>query len=151
MKKIIVTILVGILLISCSKNPLEKYAKDNNIELYTQSVDTIYCNIDSVDYYNRLVTNKMNELMYKFHINPDLPDDSILAYKEYVVIEPNICGEPNSLLYRGLDIYGNSYCIYALYDGRIISKEQYCQTYINFEEKQTKLAMFIENLLDKGV
>ncbi len=151
MKKFIF-ILFGILLVSCSKNnPIEQYAKDNNIELYTQSVDTVYCNIDSIDYYYQLVTDKTRELIDKVHKNIDLPDDSIEAYNEYIMIEPSTYGKPNSLLYKGWDTEGNLHYVYALYDGRIISDKMYYQTYASFSEMQTNLAKFIADLINEGV
>ena len=63
MKKTLFILITLITLVSCNKsnNPLETYAKENNIEIVDTIVQRDYCAIDSIRYYDTLILhNKQN-------------------------------------------------------------------------------------------
>lgn len=90
MKKTLFILITLITLVSCNKsnNPLETYAKENNIEIVDTVVQRDYCAIDSIRYYDNLILQKSNELAKKVKANPYISNDSIIKYREYGITLP---------------------------------------------------------------
>ena len=141
--------LLAFLLVSCSQNPLIKYAKDNNIELNSNyiEIDSAYCNFDTLIYYNNLVIKKHKELKKLIKNNPILSDDTLINYRKYAFIRPLKNIKPNSLMYTAYDIDANLICIYKLNDERIITKKQVDQEFINLKSNQNDLLNLIYEFL----
>ena len=123
MKKTLFILITLITLVSCNKsnNPLETYAKENNIEIVDTIVQRDYCAIDSIRYYDTLILQKSNELAKKVKANPYISNDSIIKYRKYGITLPKE-GKANSTAYYGI-VKGTTKVvgIYVMDDGRIIS------------------------------
>lgn len=151
MKKTIFILITLITLVSCNKsnNPLETYAKENNIELEENTIveERDYCSIDSIRYYENLLNNKSIELSKKIKANPYISNDSIIKYRKYGFINPKD-GKPNCTAYYG-NIKGSSklFGIYVMYDGRVITFDTERNELMSLECQQIDFIKFVDGLI----
>ena len=149
MKKTLFILITLITLVSCNKsnNPLETYAKENNIEIVDTIVQRDYCAIDSIRYYDNLILQKSNELAKKVKANPYISNDSIIKYRKYGFISPEK-GKVNCTAYYG-NIKGSSklFGIYVMYDGRIITFDTERNELMSLECQQIQFIEFVDGLI----
>lgn len=149
MKKTLFILITLITLVSCNKsnNPLETYAKENNIEIVDTIVQRDYCAIDSIRYYDNLILQKSNELAKKVKANPYISNDSIIKYRKYGFISPEK-GKVNCTAYYG-NIKGSSklFGIYVMYDGRVITFDSERNELMSLECQQIDFIKFVDGLI----
>ena len=151
MKKTLFILITLITLVSCNKsnNPLETYAKENNIEIVDTIVQRDYCAIDSIRYYDNLILQKSNELAKKVKANPYISNDSIIKYRKYGFMQPDINSkETNCTAYYG-NIKGSSklFGIYVMYDGRVITFDTERNELMSLECQQIQFIEFVDGLI----
>ena len=150
MKKTLFILLITLItLVSCNKsnNPLETYAKENNIEIVDTIVQRDYCAIDSIRYYDNLILQKSNELAKKVKANPYISNDSIIKYRKYGRTLPKE-GKANSTAYYGI-VKGTTKVvgIYVMDDGRIISFDTEKNEYMRLHCSRLNYIDFIDSLI----
>ena len=138
MKKTLFILITLITLVSCNKsnNPLETYAKENNIEIVDTIVQRDYCAIDSIRYYDNLILQKSNELAKKVKANPYISNDSIIKYRKYGITLPK-------------EVKGTTKVvgIYVMDDGRIISFDTEKNEYMRLHCSRLNYIDFIDSLI----
>ena len=143
--------LITLVLTGCNNtnNPLETYAKENNIELEENTIveERDYCSIDSIRYYENLLNNKSIELSNKVKANPSISNDSIIKYRKYGFISPEK-GKVNCTAYYG-NIKGSSklFGIYVMYDGRVITFDSERNELMSLECQQIDFIKFVDGLI----
>lgn len=149
MKKTLFILITLITLVSCNKsnNPLETYAKENNIEIVDTVVERDYGAIDSIRYYDDLILQKSNELTKKVKANPYISNDSIIKYRKYGLIVPK-AGKANCTAYYGL-IKGSTTVVglYVMDDGRIVSFDTEKNEYMRLHCSRLNYIDFIDSLI----
>ena len=145
--------LITLVLTGCNNtnNPLETYAKENNIELEENTIveERDYCSIDSIRYYENLLNNKSIELSKKIKANPYISNDSIIKYRKYGFMQPDINSkETNCTAYYG-NIKGSSklFGIYVMYDGRVITFDTGRNELMSLECQQIDFIKFVDGLI----
>ena len=143
--------LITLVLTGCNNynNPLETYAKENNIEIVDTVVQRDYCAIDSIRYYDTLILQKSNELAKKIKANPYISNDSIIKYRKYGFMQPDINSkETNCTAYYG-NIKGSSklFGIYVMYDGRVITFDTERNELMSLECQQIQFIKFVDSLI----
>ena len=145
--------LITLVLTGCNKpnNPLETYAKENNIELEENTIveERDYCSVDSIIYYENLLNNKSIELSNKVKANPHISNDSIIKYRKYGFMHPDINSkETNCTAYYG-NIKGSSKLvgIYVMDNGRVISFDTEKNELMSLECQQLQFIDFVDSLI----
>lgn len=141
--------LITLVLTGCNNtnNPLETYAKENNIEIVDTIVQRDYCAIDSIRYYDNLILQKSNELSNKVKANPCISNDSIIKYRKYGFISPEK-DKANCTAYYG-NIKGSSklFGIYVMDDGRVITFDTERNELMSLECQQIQFIKFVDGLI----
>lgn len=145
--------LITLVLTGCnnSNNPLTDYANKIGIELVESSIviNRDYCAIDSIRYYENLLNKKSNELSKKVKANPYISNDSIIKYRKYGFMHPDINSkETNCTAYYG-NIKGSSklFGIYVMYDGRVITFDTERNELMSLECQQIDFIKFVDSLI----